>query len=76
MGELFRLTQQDICEKNLAERLWMLFEELLAFIIDVIASHGAMDITMLKQSEEYRYVKEIFASSFLFEQMASLDKSV
>ena len=75
MGELFRLTQQDICEKNLAERLWELFEELLAFIIDVISSRGTMDIAMLKQSEEYRYVKEIFASSFLFEQFNSLNKS-
>jgi len=75
MGELFRLTQQDVCEKNLAEKLWALFEELLTFIIDVISSHGAMDITMLKQSEEYRYVKEIFASSFLFEQIGSVDKS-
>jgi len=76
MGELFRLTQQDICEKNLAERLWDLFEELLAFIIEVIASHGVMDITMLRQSEEYRYVKEVFASSFLFNQLASLDKPI
>jgi len=75
MGELFRLTQQDICEKNLAERLWALFEELLALIIDIIASNGAMDVTKLKQSEEYRYVKEVFASSFLFEQMAFLEKS-
>jgi hypothetical protein len=75
MGELFRLTQQDICEKNLAERLWELFEELLAFIIDVIASRGTMDITLLKKSEEYCYVKSIFASSFLFDQMAVLNKS-
>ena len=71
MGELFRMTQQDVCEKNLAERLWELFEELLAYIIDVISSHGVMDITQLKQSEEYRYVKELFASSFLFNQMDS-----
>ena len=69
MGELFRMSQQEVCEKNLAERLWELFEELLAFIIDVISSHGAMDITQLKQSEEYRYVKDLFASSFLFNQM-------
>jgi hypothetical protein len=74
MGELFRMTQQDVCEKNLAERLWALFEELLTYIVDVISSKGSMDITQLKQSEEYRYVKEIFASSFLFEQMSSVNK--
>ena len=75
IGELFRLIQQDICEKNLAERLWDLFEELLAFMIEVISSRGSMDITQLQQSEEYRYVKEVFASSFLFEQLAAVNKS-
>lgn len=74
LGELFRFAAQDICEKNLAERLWKLFEELLMFMIEVIAAHGTMDITQLQNSEEYRYVKEIFASSFLFEQMNSVDK--
>jgi hypothetical protein len=75
VGELFRFIQQDICEKNLAERLWGLFEELLAFMIDVISSRGSMDITQLQQSEEYRYVKEVFASSFLFEQLDAVNKS-
>jgi hypothetical protein len=75
MGDLFRLAQWDACEKTLAERLWTLFEELLEFIISSITSHGSMDITILKLSEEYRYVKEIFTSSFLFEQIDSVDKS-
>ena len=75
MGELFRMTQQDIIEKNLAERLWILFEELLAFIIDTIAARSPLDVSMLKQSEEYHYVREIFASSFLFEQIGSFNKS-
>jgi IS4 transposase len=75
MGELFRQAKQDICEKNLAERLWELFEELLSFMIKTISSNGAMDVTDLQQSEEYKYVKKIFASSFLFEQMAALDKA-
>jgi hypothetical protein len=74
-GELFRLTQQDVCEKNLAERLWSLFEELLTLVIDIIASHGVVDVTMLKESEEYQYVKQVFSSSFLFEQMSTLDKA-
>ena len=75
LGELFRSIQQDICEKTLAERLWALFEELLAVMIKVISANGAMDITFLQQTEEYRYVKEIFASSFLFEQMDMVNKS-
>ena len=73
LGELFRITQQDICEKNLAERLWMLFEELLLFIINAISENGPMDVTMLTQSEEYNYVKELFASSFIFGQMQSVN---
>jgi len=75
LGELFRLAQQDICEKTLAERLWELFEELLAFVINIVASHGVTDVAMLQQTEEYRYAKEVLSSSFLFEQMDSLDKA-
>jgi hypothetical protein len=75
LGELFRTIQHDVCENTLAERLWELFEELLTFIVDVISANGALNITLLKQSEEYCYVKEIFASSFLFKQMHSVDKS-
>jgi len=53
MGELFRLTKQDVCEKNLAEKLWGLFEEMLAFMIEVIATQGSLDISQLQKSEEY-----------------------
>jgi len=75
LGELFRSIQQDICEKTLAERLWELFEELLCAMIEVISTNGAMDIKALQKSEEYHYVREIFASSFLFEQMNTVNKS-
>jgi hypothetical protein len=75
IGELFRLLQDDVCEKNLAERLWILFEEMLSFMIEVISANGIMDITQLKQSEEYCYVREVFASSFLFEQMDRVNKA-
>ena len=71
LGELFRMTQQDVSEKNLAERLWALFEEVLAFLIQVISAHGPMDITQFTQSQEYAFVKEIFAESFIFKQMRS-----
>ena len=73
LGELFRSIQQDICEKTLAERLWELFEELLTFMIEVISANGTTDISALQQTEEYRYVKEVFSSSFLFEQMNTVN---
>ena len=69
------MTQQDVCEKNLAERLWTLFEELLAFMIQAIADHGPMDVTEFTKTEEYAFVKEIFESSFLFGQMKSVDNA-
>jgi len=75
LGEIFRMTQQDVCEKNLAERLWALFEELLDFIIKAIAGHGPIEMDQFKLTDEYAFVKEIFESSFLFKQMASVDNS-
>jgi len=75
LGELFRLAQQDVCEKNLAEKLWDLFEELLEFMIQAIAVHGPMDITQFRLTDEYAFVKEIVESSFLFKQMASVNNS-
>jgi hypothetical protein len=75
LGDIFRLSQQDVCEKNLAEKLWDLFEELLEFMIQAIAANGPMDITQFRHAEEYAFVKEIFRSSFLFKQMDSVDKA-
>ena len=75
LGELFKLTQQDICEKNLAERLWELFEDLISFIIQAIAENGPMDVNQFKKSKEYVYVKELFESSFLFRQLDLIDMS-
>jgi hypothetical protein len=75
MGELFRLIGDDMCEKSLAERLWLLLEELLSLIIDVIAAKGVINIATLKQTMEYCFIKETFASSFLCNQLDSLYKS-
>jgi len=75
LGGLFSLMQQDVCEKNLAERLFDLFESLLELAIATIAENGGMDITALKSSAEYRFIKEMFSSSFLFGQMASVDNA-
>lgn len=76
LGELFRLTQQDVCESNMAEKLFALFEEVLAAVIDSIASNGSMDITQFRRSKEYSFVKDIFATSFLLPQIQSVDKAV
>lgn len=73
LGELFRLAQQDTCEKLLAERLWIVFEEMLALVIEAISTCGSMDVSELIKSEEFCLAKELFASSFLFEQLTSVN---
>jgi hypothetical protein len=75
VGEALLFVQQDVCEKNLAERLFELFESLLELAITTITENGVMDISYFKTSAEYKYIMEIFASSFLFDQMISIDKS-
>ena len=72
IGGLFELIKDDICEKNLAQRLWELFDELLQVIIDVIAKSGNVDITTFKNSP---YIKELFEASFLSNQMFEVNKS-
>jgi hypothetical protein len=75
LGEVFLLTQQDVCEKNLAERLFELFESLLDLAISTIIDNGVASIAQFKTSVEYQYVRTVFKSSFLFDQMDSLDKA-
>jgi hypothetical protein len=75
LGELFRITRQDVCEKNLAERLWILFEEMLAIVIEAVTAHGLIDVAQFTRTEEFIFVKEIFESSFLFRQIESVNKS-
>ena len=74
-GDVFLSIQNDVCKKNLAERLFELFESLLELAITTIAENGVMDITMFKQSDEYLLIKDIFSSSFLFGQLASVDNT-
>lgn len=76
LGEALSLIQQDVCEKNLAERLFELFENLLELAIKTIVENGCLDISQFKTSLEYQLIKEIFASSFLFEQMDSVNIAV
>lgn len=75
IGGLFALINQDLCEKNLAERIWQLFDELLQVVIDVISKTGKTDITKFQKSPEYEYIKGLFESSFLSNQLQEINKS-
>lgn len=71
---LFIVIKDELTEKNLAERLWELFEELLQIVIDSIAKSGIVDILEFKNSVEYQYLKELFENSFLNNQLINLEK--
>ena len=60
IGGLFEHIKDELCEKNLAQRLWELFDELLQVVIDVIAKNGSVDISAFRNSLEYLYIKELF----------------
>jgi hypothetical protein len=75
IGGLFELIKDDLCEKNLAQRLWELFDELLQVVIDVIAKSGSVDISAFRNSPEYLYIKELFEASFLSNQLFEINKS-
>lgn len=75
IGGLFEFIKDDLCEKNLAQRLWELFDELLQVVINVIAKSGSVDISAFKNSHEYLYLKELFETSFLSNQMFQVNKS-
>lgn len=74
IGGLFELIKDEVCEKNLAERLWELFDELLHTVIDLISQSGSVDITNFVNSPEYLYIKGLFESSFLSNQMLEVNK--
>jgi hypothetical protein len=73
LGDVLSLLQEDVCKKNLAERLFELFEDLLDLAVASIARHGTADIGEFKKSQEYLNIMDILASSFLFEQLDSVD---
>ena len=72
---LFAAIKDDLIEKNLAERLWELFDELLQVVITGIAKSGIVDILEFKNSVEYQYLKELFENSFLNNQLKNLEKA-
>ena len=75
LGGLFKVITNELIEKNLAERLWELFEELLQVVISAIAESGVVDIMEFRTSVEYQYLKDLFDDSFLTNQLKNLDKA-
>ena len=75
LGGLFEAITDDLKEKNLAQRLWQLFDELLQVAISIIAESDVVDITLFKKSPEYQYIKSTFEESFLSNQIFSFNKS-
>lgn len=69
---LFAEINNELIEKNVAERLWELFDELLQVVITSIAKSGLVDILEFKNSLEYEYLKELFEDSFLNYQLKAL----
>jgi len=75
LGDVLLLIQEDVCEKNLAQRLFDLFEALLELAINTISQDGSIDISQFKNSPEWQYIRQVLSSSFLFEQMDSVDNA-
>ncbi len=73
---LFEVIKDELLEKNVAERLWELFEELLQTIINAITESGTLDIKEFKNSLEYQYLKGLFEDSFLGNQLKQLNNVV
>jgi hypothetical protein len=68
LGALFEGMVSELVEKNLAQRLWELFEELLQVVITAIAESGSVDLAQFPRSPEYAALQALFAESFLGNQ--------
>ena len=75
LGELFSVIKDELCEKNLAQRIWELFDELLQVVINAITKSGTVDIKRFKQSREYQYLKGLFETSFLSNQILGVNST-
>lgn len=75
LSGVFQLIKDEVMEKNVAERLWGMFNELLQLIMDSMANQGFVDILEFKSSVEYLYIKELFEQSFLNNQLQFLEKA-
>lgn len=69
LGGLFEEIKDQLVEKNIAERLWSLFEELLDVVITAMTESGVVDIQAFKTSPEYVHIRELFENSFLGKQL-------
>ncbi|QQK81726.1 transposase [Salicibibacter cibi] len=69
LGGLFEEMKGDMVEKNMAQQLWGMFDELLDVVIMAISKSGTVDIHAFKKSEEYQYIKTLFEDSFLSHQL-------
>lgn len=73
LGGLFECIKDELMEKNVAQKLWELFEELLEVVITAISESDTIDIIEFKNSSEYQYLKELFEASFLGTQLMDWD---
>ena len=72
LNGLFVEIKDQLIEKNVAERLWELFDDLLQVVITSIGKSGLVDILEFRNSVEYEYLKELFENSFLNNQLKAL----
>lgn len=75
LGALFKGIVAELVEKNLAQRLWALFEELLQVVLTSIAESGTVDLAQFQRSPEYATLKALFAESFLGDQLQAFNQS-
>ncbi len=75
LGALFEGIVAELVEKNLAQRLWELFEELLQMVILSIAESGLVDLDKFQRSPESAAVKALLAESLLGDQLQTFNKS-
>ncbi len=76
LDKLFAKIKDELVEKNVAERLWELFDDLLQVVINSIAKSGLVDILEFRNSVEYSYLKELFENSFLTNQLKALENAI
>jgi len=73
LGLLFDGIFAELREKNVAERLWALFEDLLQAVLSSVAESGPMDLQQFQQSPQWVALKELFEKSFLGNPLQGLD---
>ena len=73
LGRLFEGIVAELREKNVAERLWALFEELLQAVLSAVADSGPMDLQQFQRSPQYAALKDLFDGSCLGRPWQSLN---